>query len=379
MQEVWQEIGRLVAAEQGGALVTITRTTGSTYQREGAKMVCRPDGELVGSISGGCLESDVYEEALEAVEQGETRLVLYDTNAENDNVWGLGLGCNGTVEVLVEPLTWWRSSTGRSVFERVIERIKRGENSVLATVLQRDGERVRTVERILVSTSGEVIGTLGDPALEKEIADRAQKILSEETVRPSRRVTIGSPGSACDVFIDAVVPPLRLLVFGAGHDAIPLVEMAHALGMMVTVIDTREQFAVQRRFPWAVETVCIEPEEFGSRISLEGRPALVLMSHNYLKDKAVLEQVLSRGEEFTYIGALGPRVRTEQILNDLRGEGIKFRSEKVETIRTPIGLDLGADSPAEIALSVLAEIMAVKNRRSARPLREKKVAIHEAA
>jgi len=122
MRQIIGEMRRLLDERDGGALVTITRTTGSTYRREGAKMLCLKNGAMIGSISGGCLEEDVYEISLEVVAENRPRIVSYDTSAENENVWGLGLGCNGTVEVLIEPMQWWRTSMGRKVFDEMTQR-----------------------------------------------------------------------------------------------------------------------------------------------------------------------------------------------------------------------------------------------------------------
>jgi xanthine dehydrogenase accessory factor len=149
--------------------------------------------------------------------------------------------------------------------------------------------------------------------------------------------------------------------------------------MVVTVIDSRPQFTTQDRFPDADHLVCVEAERVAEKVSFAGRPAIVLMSHHYLKDLAVLRQIVESEEEFEYIGALGPRARTEQMLEDLRREGVKLPSGRVASIRAPIGLDLGSESPAEIALAVLAEILAAKSGRSAQPLRDKQAAIHEVA
>src|SRR5262245_3372958 len=158
MREILDEMRRQLSEGSGGALVTITRTTGSVYRREGAKMVCRPDGELIGSISGGCLESDVYEVSLGVVEQGRPEIATYDTNAENENVWGLGLGCNGTVEVLVEPLAWWRTPEGRAVFDAVTQHVDAGRRCGIATVLSVDGQAPAGMRRMLLGEDGSVVG-----------------------------------------------------------------------------------------------------------------------------------------------------------------------------------------------------------------------------
>ena len=174
------------------------------------------------------------------------------------------------------------------------------------------------------------------------------------------------------MFIDALVPPMRLLVVGGGHDAIPLVKLAHEVGMIVTLIDSRPKFATHDRFPQADEVICAQPEEVLQKVSIEGETAVILMNHNYQKDRTVMSQILTSPAEFAYIGALGPRVRTEQMLDELKKQGLKLQPEKLAAIRTPVGLDIGADAPEEIALAVLAELYMVKNRRSGIPLRERR-------
>ena len=379
MREIIDEMRRMIDESEGGALVTITRTQGSTYRREGAKMLCLKSGAMIGSISGGCLESDAYEISLEVVERNEPQIVFYDTSAEDENVWGLGLGCNGSVEVLIEPMAWWRSGEGRILFGQMMGRVDKGDRCALVTLLVKDGERLTGLRRMIVDPDGKTTGALGSRGLDSAAARRAQTIVTDETVRPSRKVTIDLDTSAYEIFVDALLPPTRLLVAGGGHDAIPMVKFAREMGLVVTLIDSRPKFATHDRFPGADQIVCAQPEEFAQRVSLEGRPAVILMNHHYLKDRAVLGQLLTSPLELTYIGALGPRVRTEKMISDLREQGLTLVEEKVRAVRTPVGLDVGADSPEEIAVSVLSELLAVKNKRSGLPLRERNKAIHQAA
>ena len=378
MREILEEMRRQLSEVSGGALVTVTRTTGSVYRREGAKMVCRPDGELVGSISGGCLESDVYEVSVGVVEQNRPEIVTYDTNAENENVWGLGLGCNGTVEVLIEPLAWWRTPEGRGVFDAVTAHVDAGRRCGIATVLSVDGKALPGIQRLLLGEDGTTVGSQGSPA-DDLVLQRLREALGERGPRLSRRSTIADPTGALEVFLDVLVPPTRLVVVGGGHDAIPLVRLAREVGFVVTLVDSRPQFATPERFPDADSVVCAQAEEFAELVPLAKGAAIILMTHNYLRDRAVLNQLLTSSAEFLYLGALGPRVRTEQMLNEIQAAGVTLSPERIAQVHTPIGLDLGADAPAEIALAVLAELLAVRNGRNAIPLRDKKGRIHKAA
>jgi xanthine dehydrogenase accessory factor len=378
MREILDEMRRQLSEGTGGALVTITRTTGSVYRREGAKMVCRPDGELVGSISGGCLESDVYEVSVGVVEQNRPEMVTYDTNAENENVWGLGLGCNGTVEVLVEPLAWWRTPEGRVMFDAVTAHVEAGRRCGIATVLSVDGAAPPGMQRLLLGESGTTVGSRDTPA-DELMLQRLREVLAERGLRLSRRVALVAPSGALEVFLDVLVPPTRIVVVGGGHDAIPLVRLAREVGFVVTLVDSRPQFATPERFPEADSVVCAQAEEFDQLVPLAKGAAVILMTHNYLRDREVLKQLLTSSAEFLYLGALGPRVRTEQMLSEIQAAGVTLSAERIAQVHTPIGLDLGADAPAEIALAVLAELLAVRNGRNAIPLRDKKGRIHKAA
>ena len=341
-------------------------------------MVCRPDGELVGSISGGCLESDVYEVSVGVVEQNRPEMVTYDTNAENENVWGLGLGCNGTVEVLVEPLAWWRTPEGRAMFDAVTAHVEAGRRCGIATVLSVDGTAPPGMQRLLLGEDGATVGSRDTPA-DELMLQRLREVLAERGPRLSRRVALAAPGGALEVFLDLLVPPTRVVVVGGGHDAIPLVRLAREVGFVVTLVDSRPQFATPERFPEADSVVCAKAEEFAQLVPLVKGAAVILMTHNYLRDREVLAQLLTSSAEFLYLGALGPRVRTEQMLSEIQAAGVTLSPERIAQVHTPIGLDLGADAPAEIALAVLAELLAVRNGRNAIPLRDKKGRIHKAA
>ena len=370
MREILQELHRLIEDSEPAALATVIRTTGSAYRKEGAKMICRDGGRLIGSISGGCLEADVYERSRVVVDRNRTEIVEYDTNAENENVWGLGIGCNGVVEVMIESLEWWRTATAREIVHELGNRVREGRRCALVTIVHPGGAPSASVHRVLVDPDGATFGSFGDAGLDYAAARAASAILREPKAR-SRRVRLDVGGVSHDVFVDSMVPPLRLIVFGAGHDALPMVRFGREVGMLVTVVDSRPQFTTEDRFPDADRVVCIEPERLAEKVSFAGRPAFVLMSHHYLKDLEVLRQIFASNQPFEYVGALGPRSRTERMLKQLREAGVELRSQVLDVLRAPIGLDLGSESPAEIALSVIAEILAARNDRSSGPLRDK--------
>jgi len=355
MREIWVELKRLVERAEEGALVTVVRTEGSAYQREGTKMLFTASGEGLGTISGGCLETDVYEHCRAAIRSGEPQIVTYSPEGMMDTVFGVGTGCLGTVDVLIEPLSGWRAADGRRLLDEIERRVGLGEKFAVVTVLREDGELAVPLRRFVVGADAHVIGDL--PSVHPALTNAASQALHEDARRPSRLLSVVAADHRYDALLDVFVPPLRLVVFGAGEDARPLVGIAQSSGLDVTVVDWRPELLDPRRFPQATRLVEMRPEKFPNELALEPRTALLLMSHHYEADRAVLTNVLDRRPSLVYLGVLGPKSRTERLLADLGASG-------PPSPRTPAGLDIGADTPGEIALSIVAEILAVWRGRA---------------
>jgi xanthine dehydrogenase accessory factor len=364
--EIWRALERLAAEGGDGALVTVAHTERSAYQREGAKLLFREGAEPLGTISGGCLEADLFEHCRAAMTRGEPDLVRYDTGSLDDTLFGAGTGCQGTVELLIEPLVCWREPAARALASAVVRDLALGRRLVIATLIRRDGTVPRRLPRLLVGSEGEPLGDTVERALRERLLGEARAALGDRSRRPSRKVERTIAGSRCEILIDVVLPAPRLIVLGAGEDARPLVRIAAESGMEVAIVDWRRELVSPERLPEAAARLCARPEEFPGGLSLEGRPAVLLMTHNYLADKAALERLAARPEPLSYLGVLGPRSRTARLLSEL------FPGDRARTldVRTPAGLDLGADSPEEIALSIVAEMLAVRRGGSGRPLRE---------
>ena len=364
VHEVWSALDQAVASGADGALVTVAHTEGSAYQREGAKLLFRDGAEAIGTISGGCLEADVFEHCRQAIARGEPTVVRYETGSLADTVFGGGTGCQGTIELLIEPLAAWRDPDGRALLSAVNEALRLDRRVVIATVI-RSGESVPAkLPRLLVDGEGRTVGELADFALRTELLAEARAALADDSRRPSRKVERLVEGVRREALIDVIVPPTRLVVFGAGEDAAPLVRIAAAAGMHVTVADWRSELLAVGRLAEAGARVRLRGEEFPGPISLSGNPAVLLMTHNYLADRSALERIAARPERLSYLGVLGPRSRTARLVSELGSEVARLE------VHTPAGLDLGAETPEEIALSIVAEILAVRRNRSGRPLRE---------
>jgi len=344
-------------------LATLVRLRGSGYRRPGARMLVRPDGGWAGFVSGGCLEADLAERARRVAGRGVPETVTYDTRAGEDDVWGLAMGCNGIVDVLLEPLPA-RDDAGHPGF--LLERMRRRRPGVLVTVARSDGAGAPAL------ASHAWIEPDGVPpsAWVGVTADAARAALHEGA---ARWIHVDEPsGGTWDAFVEPILPPVRLVVVGAGPDAPPLVRAAHDLGWDVVVSDPRPAFADRDRFEPGedVAVLACEPAEIAKRIDVDERTAVVVMTHSFPRDRAAIEALLPTGA--AYVGVLGPRRRTRDLLDRCAAEdGFLPDPAALQRLHAPVGLDLGATTPEEIALSILAEVRAVLSGRTGGPLRER--------
>jgi len=312
------------------ALATLVSVEGSSYRRVGARLLINKDGVGLGSISGGCLESDVIERAKAVIENGQAQVAVYNTTDENDLVWGTGTGCNGVVRILIErlpPQPPWVKTLRQNLVARTTTR--------LGIVWE--------------STNAKLLGT-------HDLAAIAGRLPAESVV-----------------FEDEVTPPVQLLIYGAGDDAQPLARMAKELGWQVDVADARPAFATAARFPGADKVSVLQPENAAS-VPLDAWTVAVLMTHRYRDDVALLRALLPR--DLPYLGLLGPKKRAEKILAELAANGFALTAAMRARLHAPVGLDLGGDSPETVALAMLAEIQSRLAGRDARPLRERERPIH---
>lgn len=355
--------------ENALALATLVKASGSTYRRPGARMLILEDGGSAGSVSGGCLERDLIEKGQAAARKEESILVTYDTSAEEDIVFGVGLGCKGAVHILVEPL---RPGSAAEELIRFIGNIfHRRHSGAVATVFQIRGDvQVRLGDRWMLDSDGKVSGRLDDEGLRAKINAATVEALSSNR---SRTMEIELPGGEVEVFVEVMHSPAPMVIFGAGYDAHPLLRLAKEVGFHVTVADVRPAYAQAARFPEADAVVVVRPEEIAT-LGLNQRTAAVIMSHNYLTDFGFLQAVLPLN--LRYLGLMGPRARTLKMLQELQEAGLETSEDLLRKIHNPVGLDIGAENPEQIALSILAEIQAVIAGRPGGLLREKNGPIH---
>ena len=330
LDELLDAAEALAARGQPMALATVVSTRGSTYRRAGARLLVPAEGEPIGNISAGCLEGDVARIGREVIASGEPRLVEFDMTADEDAVWGYGLGCNGAIELFVEPTAGALESVGA---------LRSGRGACLVIPLGGSDLGLHRLE-----TDGAAAAALrdGSPRVEDLDGERA--------------------------YYEPLLPPLRLLVCGAGHDAIPLVARASELGWHVVVVDVRKALLTPERFRSASEFASPDPAAAAAALSPDERTAVILMSHNYLRDIAYLRSFLDA--PLAYLGVLGPRGRTEQMLAEIGAP------EAIDRLHAPAGLDIGAEGAEEVAHAIISEILSVLRGRTGGPLRDRRGPIH---
>ncbi len=364
--QVWSELGH------GGpaVLATVVRVNGSAYRRPGARMLLLPDGRTIGTVSGGCLEDDVKLRAWQLTAQGEPVVLRYDSTSDVDIVWGLGLGCKSVVDLLIERLDPDRGAKPLDFLRRCLDTRQPG---VLARVVAVEGHTGADVGAFLtLDETGSGARNFAGPELAGLVRQAAATALGE---RRSLYATCQLAAGRAEVFLEVVQPPLALLVCGAGHDAIPLVRLAKELGWHVTVVDPRAAYATRERFPLADDILVAAPEDLTGRLVPSALEAAVIMSHNYHNDLRFLRALLPA--PLRYLGVLGPKSRTESLLRDLTAGGFTPTARQTERLYGPVGLDIGADTPEEIALAVAAEIRTILAGRSGLPLRRSDRPIHD--
>ena len=349
-------------------LTTVIEAQGSTYRRAGARMLLTSDGCSVGTISGGCLEADVALRSQKVMASKQPTVVTYDTTSDEDIVWGLGLGCNGLVRVLIEPITP-KQTDYVEFLSRCYGDRQLGVVATLVSVTDPVQEKVGT--RLMLQQNGSFISHFS-PSVAASIVEDARAALERKL---SSLKSYQLPTGEVEVFIEVIQPPLSLLIFGAGHDALPVARFAKELGWNVTVVDTRQSTATQNRFTDADAIALSRPEDITDHISVCDRTVAVVMTHNYLHDLELLKILLP--SQVCYLGILGPKSRTERLLAELCQIGTQPTKDQMHRLYAPIGLDIGADTPEEIALSIIAGIQAFLTNRLGNQLRERKGSIHE--
>lgn len=349
------------------ALATVVRVEGSSYRRTGARMLVQDNGTWVGGISGGCLEGDALKRARMAIFKGSPSLITYDTTQDDSHQIGVGLGCNGIIDVLFTPLNFTDINNPVEVLKKCTEEDRKTHVLLSVIGLDENVSGLNIGDAILYENVGN-LAVIKEEELRNEIYEVVNNQLAKGHSAP---VDVVSSSARCRLFVELIPPTIRLLILGHQYDVFPLVRLVNEMGWEATVIAPKEKVNVHIR---AVVKNVVSMDAFNT-IKIDDYTAVVLMSHDYEKDKINLISVLKT--DARYVGMLGPRIRSESIWSELSESGFEISEQDQKRIYAPVGLDIGAVSPEEIALSLIAEIRAVFSGRAGQSLRLRAMPIHE--
>jgi len=342
MREIWSDLKKWQGEGKKIAAATVVKATGSSLRPEGSKMLLGSDGSISGSVTGGCVESAVFEETRAVLDTGKPKLLSYGVT--NEQAWEVGLSCGGSVDILVESAD---SPDWQAVEDSITDTLENNQLAAVATTIK----GTEPGRKLFLRKDGSRAGSLGSDSLDQELINA---IPENWATHPPLPVTL--PGGEM-VFVDFIVPPPRLVIIGASHIAIPLVALANTLEYRTIVVDARSAFATRERFPHADELIVGWPVEVLEKLNIDAATCVVCLSHDDKQDNPALLYAINSPAR--YIGALGSKVTTANRMVTLREEGAT--EEQLKRIHAPVGFKIGARSPAEIALSIMAEIVATSH------------------
>ncbi|UBM57428.1 XdhC family protein [Marinilongibacter aquaticus] len=356
-----KEIKKIVAAFQQKesnekmALATVVRVEGSSYRRMGARMLVSERGNWVGGISGGCLEGDALKRARMAILKDKASVITYDTSIDDDHQIGVGLGCNGIIDVLFTPIDEKDPNNPIALFQKILSE-RRQTRRLLTISKSENSKELGKVFEFTAPSSLEAFDSIPD---KNELAEALAQLQKSKNFHLSETLHI---------FAEVLPPSLHILLMGHQYDLYPLIDMIDQLGWDCTVVAQAEKVKSNKPLQ-------IWPPEKLESLTVDNCTAVILMSHSLQTDKRNLKTVMQW--PVPYIGLLGPLERSKRIFRELEEEGLAFSAEIQNRLFAPVGLNLGATSPEEIALSMVAEIKSIFAHRDARPLRERREPIHE--
>jgi xanthine dehydrogenase accessory factor len=372
MKEIKEIIRAYDSAIQDGkqcALASVVLVEGSSYRRPGARMLITEDGTLTGSISGGCLEGDALRKALLVMASTQARVVIYDTSDEDDAKLGVGLGCNGIIHILIEPIIPELPNNPIQLLKRITNE---RQAAIAVTLFSTDRlSKDQPGTALVLLEDGTVLSRIAEYEIEKKLVTQSKDILLS---KESRVTSVEISGHSFTVFLEYMKRPVCLVIAGAGNDAVPMIDLAINLGWEVVLADGRPAYATKQRFPKAKRIIVCKGPDVSRQVSVDEQTVFLLMTHNYNYDLDVLRTIIRL--DLPYIGVLGPKKRLEKMINEMNDEA-GGRIHTASNLYGPVGLDLGSETPEEIALSVIAEIQMVLNGRSASSLRDRQEPIHE--
>ena len=346
---------RALLAHEPLVLATVIRTGGSTYAKPGAQMLIAADGEYAGLLSGGCLEGDLREHAREVAATGQARIVSYDLRSTTDQLFGLGAGCEGAMDVLLSRIS---EADGWQPLPYLIRASDRGEHCRVAFVI---ASREAGIEPGLCFPAD---GESPEFARDDSRLHGQLQALHRAAVSAPVNGIVAADALGVEMFVATFAPPPRLLLLGGGPDARPVATLADFLGWRVVVADHRSIYLSPRHFPPATRLVESRAADVGSVLKMDAHSAAIVMSHHLESDLHYLRALVHSA--VPYVGLLGPAARREKLLSDLGADAARLRPR----LRAPVGLDIGGRSPETIALSIVGEVQAALAGRGGRPFSE---------
>ena len=365
-QDLFESLRGFRSEETRAVVATMVDVEGSAYRRPGARMVVLPDRESMGAITAGCLEGPIVDLAGDVLESGAPSVHTFDLM--DDDGWGLGLGCNGVIDVLLEPLddTW----------DPILSELAARRSVATVTVVGSADERIDVGDRIVADEDGDHLTAAGRGRLSESVFDAVDEERAElRRTGGTATATVPTDGGSIDAVVEWLRPAPTLLLFGSQNDVHPVARIGHEAGFRVVVASARGGRSDPEQFPNAHEVRTARPTDVAGVVDDPDRTYAVVMSHNLIDDRLALASLLDTA--VPYVGLMGPRDRFEDLREDLAAEdGRELDADELARIATPVGLDLGGGEPIQIALSVVTEALAVHNGRDGGRLRDREGPIH---
>ncbi|MEJ1238902.1 XdhC/CoxI family protein [Chryseolinea sp. T2] len=366
-KSILKELENLDLSTRRAAIATVVQVRGSSYRSPGARMLITDDGRWVGSISGGCLEGDALRQARQVMTDKLPQTVTYDTREGSNQNLGISLGCNGIIDVLIEPVDITDGLHTVDTYKSLV-----GSESPVAMATVFGGPKTEISKKLLYREDGGIVSSIGNRRLQDQLVNDLELLLHERT---SQARDYAVEGIEYRVFLELIQPSVSLIIFGGGFDARPVSSLAKKLGWDVTVTDECVAHIAPLFFPTADKLSLCQRTYIDRDFRITANTACVLMSHNYEYDRDVLKKLLSTGTPF--IGILGPRKRFDKMLEEFSNEGISINPDDFERIHSPVGLDIGAEAADEIAVSIIAEIQSKFANREGGSLKYRSGPIHD--
>jgi xanthine dehydrogenase accessory factor len=367
LQAICEAYKKIDFNKQKAALATVVRVIGSSYRSPGARMLITDDGKWVGSISGGCLEGDALRKARQVMTEKQALTVRYDTSDEDNKTFSINLGCNGIIDILIEPVDPLDNNNPIALFKSLVGL---EAPAALATIFSGKDE-IKGKKMLLKQQTG-LIQNIDHPDMALLLEQDLLELLITQKSRVQRYEI---DGEEVEAFIELIQPPIQLMIFGGGFDARPLSQLAKNLGWTVTVTDECVAHIAPLFFPTADQLSLCHRDFVDRDFTISSNTACVLISHNYDYDRDVLKKLLKTNAP--YIGILGPRKRFDKMLKEFAEQNIQLTDDDFDKIHAPIGIDIGAETPEEIAMAIIAEIMGKFTKRTAGFLKHRPGPIHQ--